>query len=300
MSTGSPDLLQHFLNCPDARQADSILEILLRDHASPVIQRIVSSKVRRPASEDVQHDVLVDLISRLRHMKRLGGRNSIVDMSSYSAMAAFHACSQHYRRCFPERYRLRARLRYLLARHPRFKLWKTSAGVWVCGRREQSPESEMERSASRRMSRLMETILEGLNQPLPFEDLVEQVGGHYATSDASSQTAVTVETRLTQRDWIRELWCEIGQLPLPQRISLLLSMRDDHGNSGLILFPMVGIASLRQIAASMEMPARDLAGLWNCLPLDDHRIGAHLCLDRQRVINLRKSARERLNRKAKR
>jgi hypothetical protein len=300
MSTASPDLVQHFLNCPDAQQSDSILECLLRDHASPVIQRIVSSRVRRPASEDVQHDVLLDLITRLQYMKRSGGWNSIEDLSAYSAMAAFHGCRQHYRRCFPERYRLRARLRYLLARHPRFALWKTSAGVWVCGRREHSFESAMERSTSRKVSRVMESILEELARPLPFEDLLEQVGRHFSATHAVSQPTVTVETRLTHRDWIRKLWREIGQLPLPQRISLLLSMRDDDGNSGLILFPMVGIASLRQIAACMEMPARDLAGLWNCLPLDDQRIGAHLCLDRQRVINLRKSARERLGRRAKR
>jgi hypothetical protein len=108
-----------------------------------------------------------------------------------------------------------------------------------------------------------------------------------------------VETRLTQRDWIRELWGEIGLLPLPQRISLLLSMRDDDGNSGLILFPMVGVASLRQIAMGLAMPAEDLARLWACLPLNDQRIGEHLRLDRQRVINLRKSARERLSRRAK-
>ena len=47
----------------------------------------------------------------------------------------------------------------------------------------------------------------------------------------------------------------------------------------------------------LEMPPGELVRIWNDLPLEDQRIGQRLGLDRQRVINLRKSARERLNRK---
>jgi hypothetical protein len=307
MNTATTDLLEHFLACPDGKQSESLLETLLQDHAWPVINRIVSAKVRRPANEDVQHDVLLDLIARLYSVKRSGGWHTIHDLSAYTAVAAFHGCKEHYRRCFPERYRLRAHLRYLLSRHPRFSVWKTAAGVWVCGRRgTPALHSDAPPTASRKTSRLVESILEELSEPLPLEDLLDQVCRHFGVtdtsdslSDAAPSSESDVESRLTRRDWIRELWGEIGQLPLPQRISLLLSMRDDDGNSGLILFPMVGIASLRQIAATMDMPARDLAGIWSCLPLDDHRIGAHLRIDRQRVINLRKSARERLVRRTR-
>src|SRR5450755_4236353 len=100
MSTAAPDLLQHFLSCPDVGQSDSLLERLLSEYAAPVIQRIVSSKVRGPASEDVQHDVLVDLIARLQHVKGSGAWASIVDFSAYSAVAAYHGCRQHYRQSF--------------------------------------------------------------------------------------------------------------------------------------------------------------------------------------------------------
>lgn len=269
-----------------------------------MIQRIVLSKVPSRASEDVQHDVLVDLIARLEHMKRSGKRDSIGDFSAYSAVAAYHACRQHYRRSFPERYRLGTRVRYLLAGHPRFGIWETSGGTWVCGRRE-VPVTEGKagdkavRSASREIERLVERILEESGAPLAFEDLLAHVTAAQQAG-TTQPDANNVEKRLTQRDWIRELWREIGQLPLPQRISLLLSMRDDDGNSGLILFPMVGVASLRQIAMGLAMPAEDLARMWSFLPLNDQRIGEHLRLDRQRVINLRKSARERLSRRAKR
>jgi hypothetical protein len=281
-------------------QSNALLEQLLSEYAAPMIQRIVLSKVPRTVSEDVQHDVLVDLIARLQHMKRSGAWDSIGDFNAYSAVAAYHGCRQHYRRSFPERYRLGTRVRYLLAAHPRFGIWKTSGGTWVCGERERPRvDSKTVRAASRETERMVERILEESNAPLAFEDLLAHLSAAQQAGLSMSQAEVSVETKLTQRAWIRELWGEIGQLPLAQRISLLLSMRDDDGNSGLILFPMVGVASLRQIAMGLAMPAEDLAGMWGCLPLNDQRIGEHLRLDRQRVINLRKSARERLSRRAK-
>jgi hypothetical protein len=278
-----------------------LLERLLCEYARPVIQRIVSSKVRGPASEDVQHNVLVDLIGRLHHVKRSGASTCIGDFSAYSAVAAYHGCRQHYRQSFPERYRLANRARHVLMRHPRFALWRTSGGTWMCGHREDGHaplENTITRPAARKTALLVETILADENAPLPFESLLERLGHHDSGTEKISHP-VTVETRLIQREWIRELWSEIDGLPLAQRISLLLSMRDDEGGSGLILFPMLGVASLRQIAVRLAMPAEDLARLWGCLPLNDQRIGEHLRLDRQRVINLRKSARERLGRRAR-
>jgi hypothetical protein len=45
------------------------------------------------------------------------------------------------------------------------------------------------------------------------------------------------------------------------------------------------------------MPAQEFAGLWNELPLADDAIARRLGLMRQQVVNLRKSARERLGRR---
>lgn len=300
----SSELLEQFFETGNPRHSDFLLERLLREHAAPIVQRIVCSKVRPPASEDVQHDVLVDLIARLQQVKRSGEWAAIADFRSYSAVAAFHGCREYYRQSFPERYRLRSRVRYLLVRHPQFTIWKTQGGTWMCGRQEVC-DAPAFRSATKETARLVDRMLEELSTPLPFEHLVERLGSQFGAPMRRDtppvdhpDPAASVETRLIQREWIRELWAEVDLLPLPQRISLLLSMRDDDGGSGLILFPMLGVASLRQIAARLAMPAEDLASMWGCLPLNDQRIGEHLRLDRQRVINLRKSARERLWRRA--
>jgi hypothetical protein len=311
----SLDLLGQFLDCPDLKESECLLARLVSECAVPIVQRIVSSKVRPPANEDVQNDVLADLITRLREMKESGSRGSIRDFSAYSAVTAYHGCKEYYRQCFPQRYRLRNRLRYLLGRHPRLALWEMPDGEWVCGRKElhihrtNLVESGTKAvwASSRESERIVETILDECTAPLPFDDLVERVARHSGISDQPTESidvlihqAASVETRLVQRGWLANLWSEIAELPLAQRISLLLSMRDDQGGSALVLLPITGVASLRQIAAMLEMHPGDLVRIWNELPLEDQRIGQRLGLDRQRVINLRKSARERLNRRTAR
>ncbi len=107
--------------------------------------------------------------------------------------------------------------------------------------------------------------------------------------------APSVETKLTQRAWLKRVWSEIGGLPRAQRISLLLNLRDERGEAALTLLPMTGVASLAQIAAAVEMSVEELTRVWKGLPLDDLRIAARLGLNRQRVIDLRRTARQRLN-----
>ena len=88
-------------------------------------------------------------------------------------------------------------------------------------------------------------------------------------------------------------------LPLRQRIALLLSLRDSEGSSVLYLFPMTGVTSILEIAKSLDIPAEDFADLWSKLPLEDNGIAERLGIARQQVINLRRSARERLARRMK-
>lgn len=118
----------------------------------------------------------------------------------------------------------------------------------------------------------------------PFELLPER----------GASPAIEVERRLQ----LERLWIEICQLPPRQRAALLLNMRDARGG-GVNLFPVTGVASLRQVAEALSMSAEELAVLWNELPLEDAAIAERLCVTRQQVINLRKSARERLARRMK-
>jgi hypothetical protein len=63
------------------------------------------------------------------------------------------------------------------------------------------------------------------------------------------------------------------------------------------LLPLTGIASLRNVARVTGLEPEKLAEIWNRLPLEDSAIAGILQVTRQQVINLRKSARERLARR---
>jgi hypothetical protein len=77
----------------------------------------------------------------------------------------------------------------------------------------------------------------------------------------------------------------------------LLNLRTGTDLAAVTLLPLTGVAGIRQIAEALEIPAPEFAELWNRLPLDDLGIADRLGVTRQRVINLRKSARERLTRR---
>jgi len=90
---------------------------------------------------------------------------------------------------------------------------------------------------------------------------------------------------------------EVRELPVRQRTALLLNLRDSNGNGVIELLPAWGFASLAEIAALLEMSEKELAAIWDELPLEDMAIAELMDLSRQQVINLRKAARHRIARR---
>ena len=103
--------------------------------------------------------------------------------------------------------------------------------------------------------------------------------------------------RLEGRQHLRLAWDEIMKLPERQRAALLLNLRDPGGDGAIALFPFLGIVSFEEIARALSMSPEDLIDIWDSLPLSDMDIAARLGATRQNVVNLRRSARERLQRR---
>lgn len=100
-----------------------------------------------------------------------------------------------------------------------------------------------------------------------------------------------------RRAYLERLWREVVVLPPRQRAALLLHLRDEQGRTCIDLWTLTGVANAVAVAEALGMSVEEFAELWNELPLDDNRIAARLGLTRQQIINLRKSARERLSRR---
>lgn len=111
------------------------------------------------------------------------------------------------------------------------------------------------------------------------------------------ETRAGAHRELEGRQFLTALWVEIRELPVGQRRALLLNLRDDQGRDRLALLTLTGLATRDELASLLEVSEKELATLWDDLPLDDRTIAQRFALTPRQVINLRKSARARLARR---
>jgi hypothetical protein len=250
-----------------------------------------------------------------------------------AAVIAHRTCARWLRRQFPERHALKNRLHYLLTRQRGFALWdddgKSVAGfeLW---QKENKPAK-----AARHLSDLeslpnhiralksdkphelagtVGAILNYAGGPIDFDELVSAIAAIQGISDQPIESLAEDEDggvlmsatsepdqawRMEKRMFLQRLWEELQQLPINQRAALLLNLKDPSGFGCITLFPATGVASVRQLAAALDISPESFAEVWNELPLEDAKIAELLGLTRQQVINARKSGRERLARRLK-
>jgi DNA-directed RNA polymerase specialized sigma24 family protein len=343
-------LLRRFLNEEDPTIAQVCLEGLLAEHVEPVVRDITRYKVRSAYSlgcgheaqdeEDIRSEVVLQLISRLRDLRKSPTHAPIENFRAYVAATTYNAYYQYVRMKYPVRWRLKNRLRYLLNHRTDFAIWKGRHQEYFCGLaawakdqvdHDADPQNQPPNVddfidslapghsvAHLNLPELAHAVLAWNGRPVLLDELVGIVADLQGTRDVqpaqsyvegeSEGTAVNVcdllpdlapdvLRSLEQRSDVERLWNEICQLPQRQRVALLLNLRDSHARDALVLFSVIGIANLRQIAEVMEMPLERVAACWNMLPLEDSVIAELLGITRQQVINLRKSARERLARR---
>jgi hypothetical protein len=324
-SANADDLLATYLAESNDPAAERILHILIGEIAAPYVLMVVSSNLRGPQqtnSADASQEVLLDLTSRLRRLReeparrQTGDEPLIRNFRAYMASAARRAAGYVLRRSNPERYRLRNRIRYSLKTGDKFTLTEDDLGRRIAGLRRFLASASVVAedwlrsqpvpagAASMPLPALIDAVLTALNAPVLLDHLTDYLGaasgGFARQAEFESAAAVPVSNladQMDQRAWLAHLWTEIVELPRNQRMALLLNLRDHLGDSALRFLPATGIASIRQLAVTLEMQPEALAALWRQLPIDDLHIAGLLSLTRQQVVNLRKSARDRLLRR---
>lgn len=327
---GHDPLLKPFLESPDEESARARLADLLERHASPLVRDVVRGQVPDRAggaadAADVHSGVLLRLTAHLWSLRSEPDAAPLASFPGYVAAAAHNACHAFFRSRYPQRSRLRNKLRYLLTRDPAFALWTSDRHAWVAGRRAWAnrpagPDAGARLSeAGARLGpqpfpALVATLLDAAGGPCRLDQLAEAVGRVLGVADEAvslseeSETGSSVESRLADpgpaadeqidsRRYLERLWTEIVELPRHQRAALLLNLRDESGSGMLGLLPVTGIASQERIAEVIGIGADRLAELWPGLPVDDEWIAGELGVSRRQVINFRKCARERLARR---
>jgi RNA polymerase sigma factor (sigma-70 family) len=289
-------------------------------------------------AEDVCGEAVLRLVARLRELKdRARVERTINDFRGYVAAVAYHHCNEYLRRKYPRRHGLKNRLRYLLSRDAAFAIWEAGDRQLLCGFeawRASQPLPARDASVRLRdvesgaplvfgdagqvaLPVLLKAVFERTGGPVELDALVDFVAAltgvrdeparaqredaeaEPEVADARAPPSADVAAAAERQMYLARLWQEIKELPPRQRTALLLNLSDAHGRSYTELLALLGVASARQISDALEIPADEFAGIWNELPLDDRVIAERLGLTRQQVINLRKSARERLARRMK-
>ena len=321
----SAELLRAYLEARSPERADTALGELLSQQADPLIQAIVRSKLGRsrftnPADvEDVCSEAAMALIVRLEEFRRGYSREPLADFRAFVSVIAYRACSGFFRRSRPEFHRLRNRLRYLLETQPSLAIWEDRHGVWWCGFEQWQNQTANHDSVEPPLDELLASglaisgnpteavtqIFSRAGRPVLFDDLAQLMAGVWsvqpsaaaAEPDLLASPSPSTQISLEQRQWIERLWREIGDLPPRQRSAMLLNLHDPAGESVTTLLAVTRVAGLAEIARALEMTAEAFAAIWKDLPWSDLRIASLLGVTRQQVINLRKSARERLYRR---
>jgi DNA-directed RNA polymerase specialized sigma24 family protein len=286
-------------------------------------------------AEDLRQEALAQLLVELQKLRSNKETHPIRDVRGLAATITYRLCARWMRRQLPQQHALRNRIRYLLTRQAGFALWsddkdemkKLIAGfaVWK-GQRPSIEAANLRRLAqddklleslggrSADLRDALATIFNHAGGPVEFDELVKTVAELLQITDRRIESVdedsdatgfeltdqgADVAWRVEKRIFLERLWEELRQLPLQQRVALLLNLRDHKGRGCMALFPATGIATIDQLAEAMEMRAEQLAEIWNELPLEDSKIAELLQQTRQQVINARQSARRRLARRLK-
>lgn len=320
-------LLDTYLAERDPNVAADLLEELSSRHVAPLLVRVVSSRLsthgsqHRAQSEDITSDAMVAFLLHAEAMRDGRVTDPILNFQAFVATLGRRACSRYFRSAYPGFHRVRNKARYVLDKYPDLARWQDGSEEWLCGLAAWSPTEKSSGRVTYHLERPTEfddlsevkhpadqiaKIFHRVGKPMRINDLVLLLAhlwnvhdepAELEDDDRMASSAAAADVELARREWLRSLWGQIGDLPLNQRIALLLNLRDSDGSCAVSLLVATGVASLTQIAQAVEYSPTDFAVLWRRLPLPDLEIAEILQLTRQQIINLRKCARERLARR---
>jgi hypothetical protein len=279
--------------------------------------------------EDVLSGAREELIRQLTRLRMRERTEPIANFRGYVSAVTYSVWAEHLRRAYPARSMLLNRLRYLLENRTKqrgFAIWDGPTGERWCGFARWNGQTPIKDSA--KLQRLMveplaaaadavgtadfksldpplllAKIFSWLDRPIELRHLLDVMAELLEISDrkeslsgdsAYNLSLTTVDPSpspieaLKWREYLRWLWQEMDSLSIPQRKAFLFHSEVARD------FEILGIASMRKIAALLEIAAEEIAQIWNDLPLPDLTIAKQMSLERQQVINLRRVARDRL------
>jgi len=289
------------------------------------------------SEEDARNEICAIIVNRVRRRKLRPDSKPITDFRAYTAVVTHNFCHFLLSQKNTERAKLKRDLRYLFAHCPELARWKGAHTTALCGfaawKRHPDPAEGVETEQLSQIIRhrlvaldfpiqepgqlelreLVTSIFRAVNAPLAWKELVRHVARIQRVSRTESREISfeewlaesqhpldeqnILDVAVEKRELIKLIWAEINLLPRRQAQALLLGMRSEQGRSPLVLFEQMGVATVEEIAQALEITTSQLKAILTGRALKDAEIARHFHLTRQQIINLRSSARKRLERR---
>jgi len=289
-----------------AISSDCASDVQMVDRAVPVIDAVIRRRCRywrmaNDVREDVRSEVFVRLVKRLRDEES----EPIGAFDEYVAGVTSRVIDDVIRASSPEWTLLKHRIRYVLNHDDRFRVITFADGRILCSL-QSPPVFGRRRVRTQAAIALAQTMIDLLwrDAERTVDDLVNDVAHQTGVAHPIRMSGEPIAARMPDAEsavestqYLARLWSEIVELPSRQRLALLLNARDAAGDSVLRLLVAERIVSAHDLAAALEVRELELDSLWGRVPLMDIAIAERLHVTRQQVINLRKSARDRLARR---
>jgi len=309
-----PQLLDHYRTTPSEREAERSLATLTETVILPTSRAVLRRQCPQE-EEALLSTVALAITQRLKRLREDPALPPVQHLEGYVAVVTRHTIDSHLRHSNPGWLHLRSRIRYRFDHDPRLALWE-ERGTLVCGRREwrtthaSRPLTEAQGAHDSELSlpELCLALLDRTKSPVALDELTSRMALLYGIQTQAElplgstelvAAPENLEVALAQHDYLESLWLEIRLLPVRQASALLLNLRDAKGRGVLELLLELEIATRGQIATTLSWTEAELTSVWERLPLEDNEVALRLGATRQQVINLRKVARERLERRMK-
>jgi len=299
-----------------AEKNQQIVGDLIARYADPIIKKILNQRlnlyfnpqrrdITKPEAEDLYQTIVLKLVTGIRKKNIDQDSQNIEEIQKYIAKIAHNVCNDYLRMKYPERNRLKSKLRDLMKRHSDFSCWKAEDQL-VCGYSSWSgrmesvkavimlrelEENEIFASVGRTngkeliklaLSDLVVELFDRCGGPIEIERLVQMIAGVQGvkdyqkesidTSPISIQSIANAPGRdheeLEARELLRHLWMKMGELPRNHRKTFALTSGDHTGESLLHTILREQIVTITQIYSALEITRDELIEIWDRLPLD--------------------------------
>lgn len=284
--------------------ADPLARLILTKRLNFVLGTSLSSS-RQPDAEDLYQTVMLKVAGFLANIEINDRWPSPDEMRGYLARIIHNVCNDFLRQKYPERSRLKDRIRDILKRHRDFDMWNGINGV-VCGFKSQrgqaeSPQvrvllldlaaysgaKEVDELGIRQLERLkmpelLAELFRRLGGPINIDHLINIISEMQGIKDRPHESIDTIAYSepipasrsndgfdlIASQELLHKIWRALCEMKLNQRRAYLYIQTDYEGQSLLHVIIHQQAVALNEILQSLELTREDLILLLQRVPMD--------------------------------